>query len=653
MGFANVTPLLDIGSSRGAGHGGHNVIGDTVPQSIPQLPGTPDGGASTVQSSPAPLARRRKVAGRTIPPPGWPEGPPGAATARGPHVQRVFLGGGPWSRTHWRVPDLRDVPRCPIVPALALTALALVASFATLPAAAATPPAYTGTEGEPIALDVTADAGGPVANWSWDFEGDGTWDWNSTAGPNTTHVYASPGTLNAVLEARLQNGTVRSWTYQVLVRPRDQPPAVAIVKGPDGYIASDRLTPVALDGLAVDADGTVVLYEWDFDGDGAFDWSSPTSARVSHTYTALGNFTSLLRATDDGGQRGTDRVQVLVRNLPPDLRGPSNLTTDSRGVDVSVTASDPDGSVVLFTWDFGDGRAPVRTTAPSASHDYGAVGLYTVRVEATDNDGGSSTTVSWVNITPPVGRDPPTVDAGPDVTVRVNGTVHFAAVASNGTGSIVRYEWDLDGDGRSDVEGPDQTHAFSTPGAHTVKLWVFDDIGFVVSDTRNVTVLPEVDLLPVPVPSVEQWVAPGKPLAFADGSYDPDGRIVLWQWDFDGDGRFDFASDRGGNATHTYAEVGKYAAVLRVTDDRGMVNSTTIPIEVSTDAPGTERPSDTKGAAVCCGAILVVLVITSYWTLRRSLASPRKDRHAGGGPPGGDDGPGGRPPEGQGPPRSD
>jgi hypothetical protein len=547
--------------------------------------------------------------------------------------------------------------------------MALAAVTATPPAAWASTPSFTGTQGDPIALNVTPNAGGPVANWSWDFEGDGTWEWNSTEGPNTTHVYDAPGTFNAVLAARLQNGTMRSWTYEVLVRPRDQPPAVAIVKGPEGYIATDRLTPVVLDGLAVDADGTVVLYGWDFDGDGTFDWSSPTSARVSHTYAALGNFTAVLRATDDGDQVGTDRVQVLVRNLPPVLQGPANITTDSRGVNVSFSASDPDGHVVLYGWDFGDGSAPVSSnTTPSAFHEYAHRGLSIVTVEATDNDGGSSTAVSWVNVTPPVARDPPTVDAGPDVTVRVNETVRFSAVASNGTGVIVKYEWDLDGDGHPDANGPEQTYVYTTPGVRRVTLSVSDDIGFVVSDTRSVTVLPEHDALPVPVPSVEQWVAPGRQLAFGDRSYDPDGLIVLWQWDFDGDGRFDFASDRGGNATHTYAEAGKYAAVLRVTDDRGMVNSTSIAIDVSPDAPGTERPSDTKGAVVCCGAILVVLIITSYWTLRRSLASPRTDRRPGGGRPGGggepsgdgepsseggpggEAGPGGGPPGDRGPP---
>ena len=43
---------------------------------------------------------------------------------------------------------------------------------------------------------------------------------------------------------------------------------------------------------------------------------------------------------------------------------------------------------------------------------------------------------------------------------------------------------------------------------------------------------------------------PGRNLHFSEASYDPDGRIVLYQWDFDGDGKFDHADPDDGNVTH-------------------------------------------------------------------------------------------------------
>jgi parallel beta-helix repeat protein len=54
----------------------------------------------------------------------------------------------------------------------------------------------------------------------------------------------------------------------------------------------------------------------------------------------------------------------------------------------------------------------------------------------------------------------------------------------------------------------------------------------------------------------------------ASASYDPDGEITRYDWDF-GDGK----KESGVAATHTYTTTGKYQAVLTVTDNDGLTNS--------------------------------------------------------------------------------
>ncbi|MBK6900850.1 MAG: carboxypeptidase regulatory-like domain-containing protein [bacterium] len=67
--------------------------------------------------------------------------------------------------------------------------------------------------------------------------------------------------------------------------------------------------------VATDADGTVVLYEWDFEDDGVFDWSSAANANALHVYPSQGQYLAKLRVTDDDGGIGLAVVQVTV--VPP------------------------------------------------------------------------------------------------------------------------------------------------------------------------------------------------------------------------------------------------------------------------------------------------------------------------------------------------
>jgi len=56
----------------------------------------------------------------------------------------------------------------------------------------------------------------------------------------------------------------------------------------------------------------IVLYEWDFDGDGTYDWSSPTTGVTTHSYDSPGTYYAKLRVTDDGGGKGFDTVEIRV-----------------------------------------------------------------------------------------------------------------------------------------------------------------------------------------------------------------------------------------------------------------------------------------------------------------------------------------------------
>ena len=65
-------------------------------------------------------------------------------------------------------------------------------------------------------------------------------------------------------------------------------------------------------GLGADPDGTIVLYEWDFDGDGEVDWSSSTTGMTTHIYEKMGRYKASLTVTDNDGNKVSDSRLVDV-----------------------------------------------------------------------------------------------------------------------------------------------------------------------------------------------------------------------------------------------------------------------------------------------------------------------------------------------------
>ena len=77
--------------------------------------------------------------------------------------------------------------------------------------------------------------------------------------------------------------------------------------------------PVQFSGTGSDSDGSVTLFEWDFDFDGSFavDQAGATLRQPSHAYAAAGNYIVALRVTDDDGATDIDSATVDIDAPPP------------------------------------------------------------------------------------------------------------------------------------------------------------------------------------------------------------------------------------------------------------------------------------------------------------------------------------------------
>ena len=80
---------------------------------------------------------------------------------------------------------------------------------------------------------------------------------------------------------------------------------------------------------------------------------------------------------------------------------------------------DPDGSILDYVWNFGDGTSG---SGPTATHTYETVGVFEATLTVVDEDGGEGSLVRAVTVTDPEG-DPPEVGAAvgqlaPEFTLR-------------------------------------------------------------------------------------------------------------------------------------------------------------------------------------------------------------------------------------------
>ena len=231
--------------------------------------------------------------------------------------------------------------------------------------------------------------------------------------------------------------------------------------------------PVSFDGTGSnDADGNIVSFSWNF-GDGA----TGSSATPNHTYVTAGTFNVSLTVTDDAGDTdtATSTATIGLGNLPPvaDANGPYNGTAGIAVAFDGSGSSDPDGNIISYSWDFGDGSTG---SGVSPNHVYASANVYNVTLTVMDDAGVTDAAGTTASIVAAPVNQPPVADANGPYTGEVGNAVVFdGSGSSDPDGNIVSYSWDF-GDGASGT-GVNPSHTYAADGNFTVALTVTDNEG--------------------------------------------------------------------------------------------------------------------------------------------------------------------------------
>lgn len=235
--------------------------------------------------------------------------------------------------------------------------------------------------GTRLTLDASAssDPDGTIEDYEWDF-GDGT----TGLGRMVTHTYDAAEEYNVTLTVRDNSGSTASKTISVTVNSPQAPSASFDIVPEEPFIQEK----VAFDASeSSDNDGTIVNYEWRF-GDG----ETAIGEVVTHTYENAGGYSITLTVTDNDGLSTSTTRGITIKATSSPVVSMEILTENPvLGEKVTFDAGDsvdPDGTIVKYEWDFGDGEKGAGT---KVTHTYEDAAEYAVTLTLTDNDNNKQT----------------------------------------------------------------------------------------------------------------------------------------------------------------------------------------------------------------------------------------------------------------------
>ncbi|MFD0748517.1 PKD domain-containing protein [Mucilaginibacter calamicampi] len=222
--------------------------------------------------------------------------------------------------------------------------------------------------------------------------------------------------------------------------------------------------------------GAAQKWLWDF-GDGT---TFSTEQSPTHLYAAAGDYKVTLTVTDANGcSTISPETTVHIKKLPVASFNATASDCVNSNVLLTNNSTAPEGNIVKWTWNFGDGTpAEDKTTAATFSHVFTAVGTYTVKLIVT-TDMGCISAVFQKDITiHPV----PVVDfILPDACIDDVAKFTDLSTIDDHTESEFTYAWnfgDVNATAANNISNQKNAqHKYSAPGNYTVLLTVTSKYG--------------------------------------------------------------------------------------------------------------------------------------------------------------------------------
>ncbi|MBX2955392.1 MAG: gliding motility-associated C-terminal domain-containing protein [Cyclobacteriaceae bacterium] len=437
--------------------------------------------------------------------------------------------------------------------------------------------------------------------------------WTKQSGPAATLTNATTATLSiadmleGVYVLRLtvtdDKGATSNDDVTVTVNAAsvNQPP---IADAGPNLIITLPTNSANINGSGSDADGSVTAYLWAKVSGPTVTLGTLTNPTLSVSNLVEGIYVFRLQVTDNSGATATDDMTLTVNpasvnQAPIVSAGPDRtIFLPINTIQLSGSASDPDGSIVTRLWTQISGPVGavlVNTNSTLLTVNNLVEGVYRFRFTATDNLSATGSADALVTVNAATVNQAPFANAGANQTIKLPiNSITLNGSGNDPDGTIASYDW-------VKLSGPSCTLANqNTPslsvtnmleGTYQFRLTVTDNLGATGSSQVTVTVLPATTNLP-PTVSAGGNINVVLPTTTATltGSATDDGSIATVLWTkLSGP-----AATMNGTATTTLSlsnlVEGNYVFQLTATDNEGLTNSANAAVNVFTAQPTNLPP---------------------------------------------------------------
>ena len=286
----------------------------------------------------------------------------------------------------------------------------------TAPNAAVSATPQTAQTGESVSFDASASEDGQtaIAEYRWDFDGDGQID-ETTTSATTSYTYDAADTYDSSVTVVDEGGNTDTATATVTVEESDSTAPAVTVNAPETVTVGEEFTVSA---AAPDA-SNVSSYEWTFGS------ATESGQEVSHTYDSAGTDDVTVNVTYDNGTSVEESatIEAVERSdgSPTAAFSVSSKTVaNDESVELDAGNSSDDASIESYDWQFGDGET---ASGETVEHAYNETGEYEIALTVTDTDGNTDTATETVTV-----REPTTIEYVNESAVRIHGDYESVVV---------------------------------------------------------------------------------------------------------------------------------------------------------------------------------------------------------------------------------